>query len=136
MFSDTQFRVLVQVAFAAFPLKRQIPETSPCNGTTAFVVLWYRPFSWRSVLELHYCTIFIFLTFRLVMSKQRFLKIVCFHFPTNVPQKNRIYSFLKQNSFSNPKRSLSDLHFFGLYSNVLLLLKKSWNTSKIFGFVP
>ncbi len=37
----------------------------------------------------------------LVMSNQRFLKIVCFRFPTNVPQKNRIYSFLKQNSLSN-----------------------------------
>jgi hypothetical protein len=35
-----------------------------------------------------------------------------------------------------PKRSLSDLKIFGLYSNVLLLLKKSWNTSKSFGFVP
>ncbi len=32
---------------------------------------------------------------------QRFLKIVCFRFPTNVPKKNRIYSFLKQNSLSN-----------------------------------
>jgi hypothetical protein len=36
-----------------------------------------------------------------VMSNQRFLKIVCFRFPTNVPQKNRIYLFLKQNSLSN-----------------------------------
>jgi hypothetical protein len=35
-----------------------------------------------------------------------------------------------------PKRSLSDLNFFGLCSNVLLLLKKRWNTSKSFGFVP
>ncbi len=37
----------------------------------------------------------------IVMSNQRFLKIVCFRFPTNVPQKNRIYSFLKQNLLSN-----------------------------------
>ncbi len=37
----------------------------------------------------------------LVMSNQRFLKIVCFRFPTNVPKKNRKYSFLKQNSLSN-----------------------------------
>ncbi len=37
----------------------------------------------------------------LVMSNQRFLKIVCFRFPTNVPQKNRINLFLKQNSLSN-----------------------------------
>ncbi len=29
----------------------------------------------------------------LVMSNQRFLKIVCFRFPTNVPKKNRMYSF-------------------------------------------
>ncbi len=36
-----------------------------------------------------------------VMSNQRFLKIVCFRFPTNVPPKNRIYSFLRQNSLSN-----------------------------------
>ncbi len=35
-----------------------------------------------------------------------------------------------------PKRTLSDLKFFGLYSKVLLLLKKSWNTSKSFCFVP
>ena len=35
-----------------------------------------------------------------------------------------------------PKRSLSDPKIFGLYSNVLLLLKKSWNTLKSFGFVP
>ncbi len=31
-----------------------------------------------------------------VMSNQRFLKIVCLRFPTNVPPKNRINSFLKQ----------------------------------------
>jgi hypothetical protein len=37
----------------------------------------------------------------LVMSNQRFSKIVCFRFPTNVPPKNQIYSFLKQNSLSN-----------------------------------
>ncbi len=37
----------------------------------------------------------------LVMSNQRFLKIVSFRFPTNVPPKNRIYLFLKQNSLSN-----------------------------------
>jgi hypothetical protein len=36
----------------------------------------------------------------LVMSNQRFLKIVCFRFPTNIPQKNWIYSFLKENSLS------------------------------------
>ena len=42
-----------------------------------------------------------FMLYWLVMSNQRFLKIVCFRFPTNVPQKNRIYSFLKQNSLSN-----------------------------------
>ncbi len=37
----------------------------------------------------------------IVMSNQRFLKISCFRFPNNIPQKNRIYSFLKQNSLSN-----------------------------------
>ncbi len=35
------------------------------------------------------------------MSNQRFFKIVYFRFPTNVPKKNRIYPFLKQNSLSN-----------------------------------
>jgi hypothetical protein len=34
------------------------------------------------------------------------------------------------------KRSLSDQKLLGLYSNVLLLQKRSWNTSKSFGFVP
>ncbi len=38
---------------------------------------------------------------QVVMSNQRFLKIVCFRFPTNVPKKNRIYSFFKQNLLSN-----------------------------------
>jgi hypothetical protein len=52
-------------------------------------------------------------------------------------------SLKKSNSFVfetkfiiEPKHSLSDLKFFGLNRNVLLLLKKSWNTSKSFGFVP
>jgi hypothetical protein len=34
------------------------------------------------------------------------------------------------------KRSLLDLKNFGLHGNVFVLLKKSWNTSKSFGFVP
>ncbi len=38
---------------------------------------------------------------KLVMSNQRFFKIVCFRFPTNAPKKNRIYSFLKQHSLSD-----------------------------------
>jgi hypothetical protein len=69
------------------------------------------------------------------MSNQRFLKIVCFRFPTYVPKKiSNIFLF--ETKFSiEPKRSLSDLTFFGLFSNFLLLLKKSWNTSKSFGFV-
>jgi hypothetical protein len=35
-----------------------------------------------------------------------------------------------------PKCSLSDLKILDLNSKVLLLLKKSWNASKSFGFVP
>jgi hypothetical protein len=73
--------------------------------------------------------------FNVVMSNQRFLKIVCFRFPTNVPPKKLNIFVFETKFIIEPKRSLSDLNFFGLYSNVLLLLKKSWNTSKSFGFV-
>jgi hypothetical protein len=69
------------------------------------------------------------------MSNQRFLKIVCFRFPTYVPKKSNIFVF-ETKFIIEKKRSLSDLKFFGLYSNILLLLKKRWNTSKSFGFVP
>ncbi len=34
------------------------------------------------------------------MSNQRFSKIVCFRFPTNVPKKIEYIRFLKQNSLS------------------------------------
>jgi hypothetical protein len=65
----------------------------------------------RHVVTLHH---------RLVMSNQRFLGIFVF----------------ETKFIIEPKRSLSDLKIFGLNSNILLLLKKSWNTSKSFGFVP
>jgi hypothetical protein len=71
-----------------------------------------------------------------VMSNQRFLKIVCFRFPTNVPQKKSNIFVFETKFIIEPKCSLSDLKFFGLNGNVLLLLKKSWNRSKSFGFVP
>ncbi len=51
------------------------------------------------------------------------------------PKKLNIFVF-ETKFIIAPKRSLSDLKNFGLYSTVLLLLKKSWNTSKSFGFVP
>ncbi len=70
------------------------------------------------------------------MSNQRFLKIVCFRFPTYVPKKKSNIFVFETKFIIEPKRSLSDLKLFGLYSNVLLLLKTSWKTSKSFGFVP
>jgi hypothetical protein len=33
------------------------------------------------------------------MSNQRFFKIVCFHFPTNVPQKIEYIRFWKKNYY-------------------------------------
>jgi hypothetical protein len=69
------------------------------------------------------------------MSNQRFLKIVCFRSLLTSPKKSNIFVF-ETKFIIEPKRSLSDLKFFGLISKVLLLLKKSWNTSKSFGFVP
>jgi hypothetical protein len=69
------------------------------------------------------------------MSNQRFLKIVSFRFPTTVPKKLNIFVF-ETKFIIEPKRSLSDLKILGLNSNVLLLLKKNWNTSKSFGLFP
>jgi hypothetical protein len=69
------------------------------------------------------------------MSNQCFLKIVCFHFLLTSPKKSNIFVF-ETKFIIKPKRPLSDLKFFGLYSNVLHLIKKGWNTSKSFGFVP
>ena len=69
------------------------------------------------------------------MSNQRFSKIVCFRFPTNVPKKMNIFVF-ETKFIVEPKRSLSDLKNFGLHGNVFVFLKKSGNTSKSFGFVP
>ena len=43
----------------------------------------------------------------LVMSNQRFLKIVCFRFPTNVPKKSNIFVFEKK-FIIEQKLSLSD----------------------------
>ncbi len=40
-----------------------------------------------------------------------FLKIVYFRFPANVPPKNQIYSFLKQNSLSNQIFSFRSQNF-------------------------
>jgi hypothetical protein len=48
---------------------------------------------------------------RLVMSNQRFFKIVCFRFPTNVPKKSNIFVFSTK-FIVEPKRSLSDLKIF------------------------
>ncbi len=47
----------------------------------------------------------------LVMSNQRFLKIFCFRFPTDVPQKNRIFSFLKQIRYRTKTFSFSSKFF-------------------------
>ncbi len=41
------------------------------------------------------------------MSNQRFFKIVCFRFPTNVPKKSNIFVF-ETKFVIEPKRSLSD----------------------------
>jgi len=74
----------------------------------------------------------------IVMSNEGFFKVVCFRFPTNVFKKSNIFVFETKFIFE-PKRSLSDLKFIGLYSNVLLLqkkleqIKKFWFYSKIFG---
>jgi hypothetical protein len=46
------------------------------------------------------------------MSNQRFFKIVCFRFPTNVPKKTNI-SVFETKFIIEPKRSLSDLKIFG-----------------------
>ncbi len=104
---------------------------------------------------------FVLLSF-LVMSNQRFLKIVCFRFPTNVPKKIEYIRFwnkihcrtktfyfgfkifgLNSNVFAFGKKKLEQIKkfwfcskFFGKNRKVLLLEKRSWNTSKSFGFVP
>ena len=46
------------------------------------------------------------------MSNQRFFKIVCFRFPTNVPKKIEYIRFLNK-IHCRTKRSLSDLKIFG-----------------------
>jgi hypothetical protein len=46
------------------------------------------------------------------MSNQRFFKIVCFRFPTNVPKKSNIFIF-ETKFIIEPKRSLSDFKILG-----------------------
>ncbi len=92
--------------------------------------------------------------FQVVMSNQRFWKIVCFRFPTNVPQKIEHIRFLKQNLltiqnvlfqiskceiqkafsffsfqifFETSKRSVLVLEICELNQNVLLLFLSFWN---------
>ncbi len=48
----------------------------------------------------------------LVMSNQRFFKIVCFRFPPNVPKKLNLFDF-ETKFIIEPKCSLSDLQIFG-----------------------
>ncbi len=68
--------------------------------------------------------------------KPTFFKDRLLSFSHQRPPKNLNIFVFETKFIIEPKHSLSDLKFFGLYSNVLLLLKKSWNTSKSFGFVP
>jgi hypothetical protein len=70
------------------------------------------------------------------MANQRFFKIVCFRFPTNVPQKIENIRFEKK-FVIEPKRSLSDLKTFspkaivlknsGTQQHVLVLFQSFWS---------
>jgi hypothetical protein len=71
---------------------------------------------------------------RLVMSNQRFFEIVCFRFPTNVPPKNRIYSFFETKFIIGTKRSLSDLKIFGPKAIGLFSFQIFLDTTKKFCF--
>jgi hypothetical protein len=66
------------------------------------------------------------------MSNQRFLKIVCFRFPTNIPNKIEYTVFVFETKFIiEPKHYLSDQKILRLNSNVLLLLKKVGTHQKV-----
>ncbi len=139
--------------------KEEWSSVAPSKGFTFMSILSGRrvPWRWNEVLTVRSTAvlILIFWLYRptrifeaiLVMSNQRFFKIVCFRFPTNVPQKieyirflNKIhcqtktFSFRSQNFWSKSNRFFQFPNFFLDFKKFCSGFRNLWTKSKRFSF--